>query len=594
MHKAETVLKVLGERGKDGKCLERLYRQLFKPSMYELAYSQIYANPGATTKGASEDTMDEMSKRRIDRIIQKVKMETYKWNPVRRTHIPEADGRKRPLGIPSGNDKLLQATLKLLLEAYYEPQFSDNSHGFRPNRGCHTALVHIDTYHRDAAWFIEGDIKGCFDSIDHETLIGIMGEKIKDSRILRLISNLLKAGYMEDWAHYDTLSGTPQGGIISPLLTNIYMNVFDEWVEKELLPRYNRSLTKRGGRRPNPEYNSLSGYAWRAKRKGDHKTAKKYRALAKELPTVMTHDEGFRKLKYVRYADDFLLSFGGPKQEAMEIKEEIRAFLKNRLKLELSEEKTLITHAKTQKAKFLGYELRIMNSKRKKANGCMWFGVPREVVTNALKKYTRNNKPHHRAELMVNSDYEIITTYQSEVRGLIQYYIMAHNLSQRLDKVKSMARFSLLKTLATKHKSTVSKIASKYSDTQAVNGRTYKVIRVSVEREGRPTLQAHFGGIPTIRDRFPSKITDLDKRPKYNGRNDLLKRLNASECEMCGDTGNIEVHHVRKLKDLNRPEKKPKANWEKRMIALKRKTLIVCKPCHAAIHRGATREEWSS
>ena len=594
MQKAETVLKVLGERGKEGKCLERLYRQLFNPGIYELAYSQIYANPGATTNGTSKDTMDGMSKSRIDKIIQKVKTETYKWSPVRRTYIPEADGRKRPLGIPSGNDKLLQAVLKLLLEAYYEPQFSNNSHGFRPNRGCHTALVHVDTYHRDVAWFIAGDIKGCFDNIDHETLIGIMGEKIKDGRILKLLSNLLKAGYMENWAHYETLSGTPQGGIISPLLTNIYMDVFDKWVENELLPRFNHSLMKRGGRRPNPEYNSLNGYAWRAKKKGDYESAKKYSNLAKKMPSVMTHDEGFRKLGYVRYADDFLFSFGGPRQEAVEIKEEIREFLNDSLKLELSEEKTLITHAKTQKAKFLGYELKIMNSEKRKTNGCMWYGVPREVVTNALKKYTRNNKPHHRAELMVNSDYEIVSTYQSEVRGLIQYYIMAHNLSQRLDKVISMARFSLRKTLAAKHKSTVKKIAKQYADTLEVKGRAYKVISVKVERKGRPTLQPHFGGIPTRRDSFPTKIIDLDKRPKHNSRNDLLKRLDASQCEMCGDAGPIEVHHVRKLKDLNRPGRKPKADWEKRMIALRRKTLMVCKPCHTAIHRGDTRKEWAT
>ena len=210
MQKIETVLNVIQSRGKQGKSLERLYRQLFKEELYKKAYAEIYANKGAITQGSSNDTLDGMSHKRIAGIIQRVKRTTYRWNPVRRTYIPKGDGRKRPLGIPSGDDKLLQAAMKILLEAYYEPQFSKRSHGFRPGRGCHTALKQIRESHRDTSWFIEGDIKGCFDNIDHETLLGIMGERIKDQRFLNLVKYLMKAGYMEDWKWYGTYSGTPR------------------------------------------------------------------------------------------------------------------------------------------------------------------------------------------------------------------------------------------------------------------------------------------------------------------------------------------------------------------------------------------------
>ena len=345
--------------------------------MYETAYADIYANLGATTRGTGEDTLDAMSRKRIDNIIQNVKSETYRWNPVRRTYIPKADGRKRPLGIPSGDDKLLQAAIKKLLETYYEPTFSDRSHGFRPGRGCHTALIQLKQKHKSKSWFIEGDIKGCFDNIDHDKLIEILAEKIKDGRLTRLIGNLLKAGYEEDGQTHRPNSGTPQGGIISPLLTNIYMDTFDKWVEAKLLPRFNRSrLTsttdgrKYLARSRNPEHARLVKAARREYRKGNKSEATKLRKEAKRIPSIDIHDEDYRRLEYIRYADDFLLSFAGPESEAEEIKEEIRQFLKDELKLELSEKKTLITHARTEKAGFLGYNLRIMESReRRSSNG---------------------------------------------------------------------------------------------------------------------------------------------------------------------------------------------------------------------------------
>lgn len=589
MQTAKTVIDVIQKRGEEGKTLERLYRQLFNKEMYMKAYSEIYANKGALTVGSKEDTLDGMSEERIDRIIQKVRTETYRWKPVRRVNIPKESGGERPLGIPSGDDKLLQATMKNLLEPFYEPQFSKRSHGFRPGRGCHTALQQIAQKHRDVSWFIEGDIKGCFDNIDHEILLEIVEEKIKDKRFTRLLKHLLKAGYIEDWKWHGTYSGTPQGGIISPLLSNIYMDRFDKWIENELMPLYNRREVK-AGRKRNPKYRNYEYKRKIAKKKGDVEAYREYGKLMKQIPSVF-EDEGYRKLEYIRYADDFLLSFAGPHWEAEEIKGQIRDYLERELALELSVEKTLITQARKDKAKFLGYNICVMRrDERRKANGHIWFGVPREVIQDGVKKYSRNGKIHHRPEWLLNSDYDIISNFQAEYRGLVQYYIMAHNI-HLLNKVQWAAATSLLKTLAGKYKSTTTKMSKKYRGTSTQAGKTYRVFEAKVERKGKKTLTSHFGAIPLKRNPEPSHITDNIQRRNTN-KSELLQRMKTEECEMCGEKGKVEVHHVRKLKDVNKPGRTKKPEWIHRMAAIRRKTLIVCKTCHKAIHAGKHRTEW--
>ena len=592
MQTAERVLDVIQKQGTEGKPLERLYRQLFNRDLYNLAYSRMYDNAGATTRGIDEDTLDGMSKKRIDNIINDLRNETYRWKPVRRTYIPKKKGGKRPLGVPSGTDKLLQATIALLLDAYYEPRFSDLSHGFRPNRGCHTALMQIDHQCQGTSWFIEGDIKGCFDNIDHEILMDILAEDIKDGRFLRLIRNLLKAGYVEDWQWKKTLSGTPQGGIISPLLSNIYMHKLDKWIEDYLLPQWNFGQDKNRGRKRNPLYGTYNNHRRSAKRRGDIEAYKRYGKLMKSIPSVVEDDE-YRKLTYIRYADDFLLSFSGNKSEAEEIRERISEFLESELNLQLSMEKTLITHTKTEKAHFLGYELRVRQSdQRRKANGKIWFGIPREVITEHMRKYCKRDKATHRAELLESSDYDIVTTYQAEYRGLVQYYIMAHNM-HHLGRLELATKTSMLKTLASKHKSTVTKIAKAYRGIRKIEDKAYKVFEVKVVREGKETLITHFGANPLKRNPTPASIIDATAR-KFSWRSEMIDRMLKDECEMCGVREPIHVHHVRALKDLDKPGRKAKPDWAKRMSALRRKTLMVCIPCHQAIHAGQHRKEWSS
>ena len=237
MREAATVLDVLRERGRRGLPLERLYRQLFNPQLYLLAYGRLYSNKGAMTPGPDGETVDGMSLAKIGRVIDALRHERYRFKPVRRTYIPKKNGKKRPLGLPSWSDKLVGEVVRLLLEAYYEPQFSDRSHGYRPERGCHTALSEVVNRWPGTTWFIEGDVSDCFGSLDHNIMLSILAGNIHDGRFLRLLRNMLQAGYLEDWVWHKTLSGAPQGGVASPILSNIYLDRLDSYVENSSHPR---------------------------------------------------------------------------------------------------------------------------------------------------------------------------------------------------------------------------------------------------------------------------------------------------------------------------------------------------------------------
>ena len=306
MRTAQTILSTIQKRGKKRKELERVYKSLFSRDLYLAAYARRYSNDGAMTKGATGETVDDMSLRKIDKIIDLVRNERYEWTPVRRTYIAKKNNpaKKRPLGIPTWSDKLLQEVMRQILEAYYEEQFSEHSHGFRPNHGCHTALSEIRTW-KGTKWFIEGDIAKCFDTIDHDILIAILGKSIKDNRFLRLVKNMLDAGYLEDWKYHKSLSGTPQGGIISPILANIYMNGFDEWLENELLPKYNAGKRQKS----NSEYNKVTRKIAKCYESGDAESARTLKIERRNIPSVNTYDKNYRRLRFVRYADDFILGF---------------------------------------------------------------------------------------------------------------------------------------------------------------------------------------------------------------------------------------------------------------------------------------------
>jgi group II intron reverse transcriptase/maturase len=595
MQRAEHILQALRKLGEERIPLTRVYRSLFSEDLYLAGYAKIYRNAGALTPGTENDTVDGMSLKRIRAIIEALRNERYRFRPSRRIHIPKKSGSgTRPLGIPNFADKLVQEAMRMLLEAYYEPRFRESSHGFRPNRGCHTALQALHQSFGGAVWFIEGDIKGCFDNINHDVLMNILSKDIQDGRLLNLIQMGLKAGIMDGWKYHLTYSGTPQGGVLSPLLSNIYLHELDVFVEDVLIPRH----TQGAKRAPDLAYKQMNYRIWKARKQGDRALVEQLEQERRQLPSGDRHDPNFRRLKYVRYADDFILAFIGPRQEAEAIKAEIGMFLRDQLKLELSQHKTLITHAKTQQAQFLGYAVSTYWAndklsdypsgivKRRSINGHVRLGLPVGLVRRLMQTYQRNGKSIHDANLLHYTDANIIYIYQQRFQGLAEYYKFAVD-RHHLKNLKTIMQESLVKTLAHKYRLSVSQVYRKYRAALTVGGQRYKVLQVEVPtKEG--IRRIHWGGIP-LKVVRPGVQPLNDRRYfTFHYRSDLIQRLQMDTCELCGSRKNCEVHHVRKLADLKqrwagRNEPPP---WVTAMIAMQRKTLVVCEDCHNKIHAG--------
>ena len=589
MRNADVVLVIVCDRGRRGLPLENVYRLLYNPELYLLAYGNIAPNQGAMTPGITGETADGMSLEKIERIIGLLRQEKYQWTPVRRVHIPKSNGKTRPLGIPTWSDKLLQEVVRLILEAYYDPQFSDHSHGFRAGRGCHTALTTIKHVWKGTSWFIEGDIEACFDSLDHQVMLDILAESIHDNRFLRLIGNLLKAGYLEDWKYGRTLSGTPQGGIVSPILSNIYLDRLDKHIEANLLPAYNRGER----RRPNSEYRSLRHAMMRAKYEGREDDARQLHKQMLATPSKQLDDPEYRRLRYIRYADDFLLGFAGPREESEQIKQELKIFLRDTLRLTLSEDKTKITHAREDAARFLGYDIVTMHNLAKRTrskdgrvqrsiSAAIGLKVPADVIKAKCKTYMANGKPTHRLERTNNEVFSIIREYDAEYRGLVEYYRLAYNLS-RLTTLEWVMGTSLTKTLAHKLKISVSQVYRRYQTTTNVDGKAKKVLLVSIPRDGKEPATAMYPST-TLVHKDKAALNDSPK-PIWNVRTELVERLLADTCELCGAQNAIEVHHIRHLADIQKKGRSGTPEWKTRMSARRRKTLVVCRNCHNDIHR---------
>ena len=599
MRSPERVLNSLNEHSKDSSYkFERLYRILFNEELFYVAYQKIASNEGSTTKGSDGRSIDGMSLARIETLIASLKDESYQPHPSRRVHIPKKNGKMRPLGIPAFEDKLVQEVVRMILEAIYEGHFETTSHGFRPKRSCHTALLHIQKTFSGAKWFIEGDIKGFFDNIDHDVLVGILRERISDDRFIRLIRKFLKAGYVEDWTFHNTYSGMPQGGIVSPILANIYLDKLDKYVKE-----YIRHFDMGTKRRPGKESNDLANERKRTVRKlkkikdGTEKAAlvARLKAIEQERAAFPSGDEmdgSYRRLKYIRYADDFILGVIGSKEDALRIKEDIKSFLSASLALELSEEKTLITHT-GKSAKFLGYEITVTrnNHQRRDVQGRLRRTYGKRVRLNvsmatlrdklleygAMEIKLRNGKeiwkPKCRSGLIFNDDLEILDRYNRETVGFCNYYLIANNCVV-LHNFRYIMEYSMYKTFAGKYRSTVRKINKKY--------RLNKLFTVKYEQKGviksRTFYKTSFKRRTTAFngscDIEPYSIADVS-------RTNLTDRLKAEKCELCGATGKLIMHHVRNLKDL-----KGKESWKRLMSARKRKTIALCPSCHRLRHLG--------
>lgn len=600
MQTAKQILQAIRKLGEKRTPLTRVYRCLYSEELFLAAYAKVYKNKGALTPGTDpDDTLDGMSIKRLRKLIDGLRHERYHPDPCRRAKVPKKRGGKRLLGIPNGSEKIVQEVIRMILEAYYEPRFLDCSHGFRPGRGCDTALRHIKQTFDATTWFIEGDIKGCFDTIDHDILMGILKRDIQDNRLLNLIERFLKAGYMEDWEYHKSYSGAPQGGNLSPLLSNIYLHELDTYVQDVLIPQYSRGKQ----RARNPEYRRYEFRINQAKARGDMEEVRRLKLERRQLPSVDTHDPKFRRLRYIRYADDFILSFVGPKSEAQAIKEQLGTFLWNTLHLEMNTTKTLITHARTEHARFLNYAVSIYQAnhkvsyfegkdiKARSINGKVRLGIPHGLVDELTRRYMKNGKVVSEPQMLQSSDAHIVMTYQQRYRGIAQYYKYAVD-RKYLGKLNYVMEIALVKTLAHRLRIKVSKVYRKYRTTAEVDGRTYRVLQVKVPTD-KGTRVFQWGGIPL-------RVTKIDHDPINDSRHDfeyfqfleqrseLVTRLLANKCETCGVELDCEVHHVYKLSNLKKrwAGRKEKPWWVKKMIAIHRKTLVVCPDCHHRIHAG--------
>ena len=596
------VLKNLSEKAKDKQYkFQRLYRNLYNPEFYYLAYRNIRSSPGSMTSGTDGTSIDGMSEKRIMTIINSLKDFSYQPNPAKRIYIAKKNSsKKRPLGIPSSNDKLVQEIVRMLLEGIYEPNFSDKSHGFRPARGCHTALLQIQNRFSSIKWFVEGDIKACFDSFDHHVIISILRRRIDDENFIALIWKLLKAGYMEQWQHHKTFSGTPQGSGVSPILANVYLSELDSFIEQ-----YKDSFDC-GNSSVNPDYGKAASKLFKIRRKNrnnwkDWSELERKKALhvqkqaqnkAHSFPSKLQCDTNFKRIQYCRYADDFLIGVIGSHDDAEKLKTALKEFLHTALKLELSDEKTKITHCQ-DKARFLGYDVTLSNTTsikkdklgqmRKTNSGTVKLYVPKEKWLNKLKEYgairiqqdDRGREKWvtlHRGELVNLTDIEILSKINAEIRGMYNYYCIANNATV----IKNFAHnleYSMYKTFGLKYKCSVKKVIAKFSRS-GVFGVAYET------KSGRKFSELYNSGFKRKKRAIPFD-TDILPQYVYYGRSDQLRaRLRSGVCELCGiDTENPQVHHVRKLKDLT-----GNAPWEEIMRAKRRKTLVVCSACHEKIH----------
>ncbi len=597
-------LNALGKLSKQGKRVNGLFRLMENPTLWEDAYANIYSNKGAMTKGVDGVTLDGFSDERAKNIIKLLKDGRYKFKPSKRVYIPKANGKLRPLGIPSGDDKLIQEVTRAILERIYEPIFSDRSHGFRPERSCHTALRYLQKYWTGVKWIIDMDIRGFFDNIDHKVLIRLLEKRIDDRRFINLIKAMLKAGYIDDWKYHATYSGTPQGGIISPILANIYLHELDEFMES-LVQEFNKG--KR--RRRNEEYLRYQYLVRRqrirfarAQQAGETEKLKEIEAELREhcrmrrlVPSLDFHDEGYKRLMYIRYADDFLIGMIGSKEDCRQVMQTVRGFVQEHLRLQISEEKSGLRHC-TEETRFLGYDITTYPvgksvkvklggtyTTRRLGAGRIQLKVPSDKMAAFCKKNGYGNYENFevmpRLNLVNLMDTQILTIYNAELRGFANYYVLAQGAVRALQKLQSVWFRSLTRTFARKHRCSKRTVRRRlkvepgeYAITEWYHGklRTTRLFRLKDLKFYRSSLLQNLDSVPNTK--------------KYRATySDILSRLRAQKCEFCGRAGGyFEVHHAGSMSavaDGNEP-------WKELMRERNRKTLVLCVHCHRQLHDG--------
>lgn len=595
-HQAIQRLKALEQLNSNRDWKNRdLYRLMYKEDLYIVAYERIKSKPGNMTPGTDAKTLDGFSIEQIGEIIQQMRDQSFQFKPVRQVFIPKANGKMRKLGIPSARDKIVQEVMRMILEAIYDspegPYFSESSHGFRRGRSCHTALREFRGKWSAVNWIIEGDIRACFDEIDHGVLEGILRKKIEDERFINLIRKLLNAGYMDmQGPRKDSLAGTPQGGIVSPILANIYLHELDCKVEE-----LKGKLEKGKQRRKYPAYAKVARtrLSLLHKEEPDRAQIKELTKQLRHLPSMDPTDPNFVRIKYLRYADDWIIGIQGPRMLAEEIKEELKQFLSEKLKLTLNDEKTHITHARTEEALFLGTILRIGRGStpqvktttnrsgklfRRRTTG--WETVMNAPMAKLVKQLSEKGlcteEGHPIAKRgWVNLDVDqIIELFSGINRGIQGYYRFTNNFSS-LTRVQFIVKFSCAKTLAMKLKKRSSYIFRKHG-----KNLTFDVQTSTIQKSRKVSLYLN-SDWSIKRDAFSVGNTNVDIVRTAIGMRTRSKLGKA--CCICGTTEKVVMHHVRHIRKAGG---KPTTGFNAIMRALNRKQIPVCVECHSNIHRG--------
>ena len=583
---------------------KRLYRNLYNQNFFLLAYNRIYSTPGNMTKGVDGATIDNFTLNRIEAIITKLKSKKYKPNPALRTYVEKKNGKLRPIGIQSIDDKLVQEIIREMLENIWEDLFLDCSHGFRPNRSCHTALEYVDRNFNGVRWFVEGDIEGYFNNIDHHILMKLLRKRIQDEHFLGLIWKFLKAGYLEDWKFNATYSGTAQGSIISTILANIYLHELDRYMLD-----YKKLFDKGSRRKRNPSYRKLESQKYQISKKLKSKIElmssseiydikQQLHSLEKSMVTTPNSDpfdKDYKRIFYTRYADDFIVGIIGGKTDALKVKEDIKNHINSQLLLNLSDEKTLITHS-NKKIRFLGYDLLVKRNNtpirdksgrlRRVHNYQLKLYVPKEVWVKKLLEYDVMHikkiqgeeiwQPNSRNAILNNKDINILKQFNTEVRGLYNYYKMACNVSYALHRFNYFMYYSMLRTLSKKYRRSMKQIRVQYD----ING---KFGIQNNESSKLNTLFYYDKGFKTQKNiPTPHNPQFNDLKPKYRfpfGKYSPAYRLKNNNCELCGAQNvSVIMHHVRKITEL-----KANSPWNIKMLETNRKTLATCETCYSLI-----------
>jgi group II intron reverse transcriptase/maturase len=479
------------------------YRTLLKPTVYKIAIDIIKSKKGNTTPFIYKDkaTLDGIGTTWIDKTIGSMKTRNFQFQPAVRKYIPKPNGKLRPLGIPTPKDKVVQQAIRLIIEPLFEPHFLNTSHGFRPNRSAHSALKDIRSW-TGITWMIEGDIKGCFDNVDHHVLERLLKKRIKDPNLISLYWKTVNAGYVNNGTlEPHNLTGVPQGGVLSPFLSNVYMHELDVFVEG-LKAKYNRSSNRRGSIQ-NPEYTAILKQLRELRAKGDGKAIRKAELERENISSVIRTGT---RIYYVRYADDWVIGVRGPRSLAVKVKEEVETFLREKLNLELSREKTTITHLPTNQAFFLGCIIRRHGLKNtqglirkrgpqriRRSNTRIILECPIERIVSKLKEqgyaHGADGKPKAVTKWIYMKPEEIILRYNGVIRGYLNYYSVANNCNM-LRQITWILSFSAVFTFARKWNISPKKVFKKLG-----NPPTYKTCRKTPKGEKTVSYKLDLGDL---------------------------------------------------------------------------------------------------